>query len=200
MAAVYLAETLFTTLFAASVLLIAFLIKQVTPRNSTLLASASGVLLAAATLVRPSSLLLIVPFAGVALISRWATLRTMTRGTFLPALWMLVGFVIVMAPWWVRNMQVYNRLVMTTLNVGESLYDGVQPNANGGSEMSFTDSPAVQQLSEIDRDEHWKREAIRLINADPLRIAKLAGIKIARFWSPWPNETSFRRWHVIVAA
>jgi hypothetical protein len=108
-----------------------------------------------------------------------------------------------MAPWWIRNAVVYHTVVLTTLNVGESLYDGLRPGATGASDMQFLEAARRDQgyraLTEVERDRHWRREALEWASSEPLAVLQLAVRKAGRFWSPWPNEERFRQPLVLVA-
>jgi len=104
------------------------------PRRQAAWALAGGLAAGLATLMRPSWLL----FTPVAVALGLLRPSDWRRHVWL-GLWLIVGLVAAMAPWWVRNWQVAGRFVPTTLQVGESLYDGLNPQATGASDMRFVD-------------------------------------------------------------
>jgi hypothetical protein len=191
LAAFELSETLFTFLIVLAVLLA----KDVRSRLSMPRALAAGVVAGVAILVRPSGMLL----APVAAVMWWLAVRR-TVGS-VPIFVACLGFVAAVAPWWVRNARTFGTFVPATLNVGESLYDGLGPQARGGSDMRFLDEarrrPEYRAMSEVDRNRFWWNQTIDTLRDDPTRVARLALVKFFRFWSPWPNEPQFRRAAVV---
>ena len=166
---------------------------------------AGGLVAAAATLIRPSWLLFTPLAAVVALCSRSEWRRQALVGAG-----MLCGLGIGMLPWWVRNWQVTGSFVPTTLQVGESLYDGWNPQATGASDMRFVDR-FRQQLREEDAtcppaasaasfeqrlDERMRDAAWTWAQAHPGQVLRLAGVKFLRTWNVWPNEPALRQWPV----
>ena len=106
-----------------------------------------------------------------------------------------------MAPWWVRNARVYGRFVPTALWFGASLYDGLNPDADGASEMiPFLRDPEIWPLDEQDQDAELTRRAIAFAREDPGRALGLAIVKLGRYWSPWPNAEGLRSWGLTVAS
>ena len=104
-----------------------------------------------------------------------------------------LGVVLVMCPWWVRNARVYGRFVPTALWLGASLYDGLNPRADGGSDMiPFLRDPEIWPLDEQDQDAELTRRALAFAREDPNRALGLAIVKLGRYWSPWPNAAGFR--------
>ncbi|MCL2348495.1 MAG: hypothetical protein FWC50_09585 [Planctomycetaceae bacterium] len=118
----------------------------------------------------------------------------------------LIVFCACMAPWWVRNYRVTGRFVPTTLQMGPSLYDGWNPNATGGSDMTFTetfrqlerdeptpnaDGTPSQDTYEYRVDQRMKKAALNWAKAHPDCALQLAGIKFCRLWNVWPNEPDF---------
>ena len=151
----------------------------------------TGLASGAAVLTRPSWLLYVpaVIVIWVVLDARdparkWPTLR----GAVIVAL----GFIVVMAPWWVRNQRIYGKFVPTALWMGASLYDGLNPSANGESHMEFLADPEFWPLDEESQDAALRASAIRFARDNPGRVVTLAAIKAGRFWSPWPNAELFR--------
>ncbi|MBI2827124.1 MAG: glycosyltransferase family 39 protein [Planctomycetia bacterium] len=161
------------------------------------LAFAAGCMAGLATLVRPSWLVF-VPFAIAA---GFVSLRHMRKHLACGAL-ALAGMCLVMTPWWVRNARVTGHFVPTTLQSGASLYDGLNPNANGGSNMSFVEdfsareqlAPAGNDSFEYRLDRSLRTAAIEWATAHPRRVLQLAATKFARMWNIWPNEAEFRSW------
>ena len=164
-----------------------------------------GLLYAAAVYCRPSWLYF-VPFALVLDVFAENRLKTHFKsaeyrqkcveyGTI------LLIFVLAMSPWWMRNEQITGRFVATSLQMGPSLYDGLNPNADGSSQMDFVDrfreeertdpSGDPRETYEWRVDQRMKREAVQWARQNPGRVIELAGIKFVRFWNFWPNEPSF---------
>jgi len=117
----------------------------------------------------------------------------------------------VMLPWWLRNGDLTGRFVPTTLQVGASLYDGLNPRATGASDMWFVDeSPwkaSVEDeesaiIFEVGRDRHFRDKAVAWASANSGRAAQLAVAKVTRMWNVWPNEASLSRpairWAVVL--
>ena len=157
-------------------------------RSSLAWALLTGVASGAAVLVRPSWAL----FVPSALIL-WVGLSGRGwRTAVWRSSWVVVGLVLVMAPWWVRNAQIYGKFVPTALWTGASLYDGLSPRATGASDMAFLADPEFWPLDEEAQDAALKARAIAFAWANPGRVLKLAVVKAGRFWSPWPNAETFR--------
>ncbi len=124
---------------------------------------------------------------------------------------MTLGLVAAMAPWWVRNARVTGHFVPTTLQVGASLYDGLNPNATGASNLEafvrrFTEEEKSAEIAENAKnvatgndchakepfewrlDRRMRDAALAWSRANPGRVLQLAGVKFCRMWNLWPNE------------
>jgi len=124
------------------------------------------------------------------------------------------GMAAMMSPWWIRNYVVFQAFVPTTLQVGASLYDGLHDGASGASDegMRFT-LETENELREFDRLWHENHpgselqafqserlvpfeirlnqalfsKAISWVRENPYATARLALIKFAKMWTPWPT-------------
>lgn len=103
-----------------------------TNQRATGLALAGGVAAGIAILIRPSWLL----FTPLALVVALAIDRRRRR-QLLIGVAMCASLAACMVPWWIRNAQLTGHFVATTLQFGASLYDGMNPTADGGSNMDF---------------------------------------------------------------
>lgn len=182
-----LSETLFTFLMLLSVWTSMRCIDGGEARGTWIASIVAGISAGAAILVRPSALLL-VPIAAVG----WLMAHSAFRQSWIPLAITLLATLATLSPWWIRNFQRYGAFVPTTLNVGESLYDGLNPRADGGSNMEFKNTLATSGMTEQERDRYWRTEAIDWARANPDRVLSLAFEKLGRFWSPWPNERRFQ--------
>lgn len=154
-----------------------------------LLAFLTGVGAGAALLVRPSWALCV-----PALLFAWvAGSEPEQRGRAIAAaLVVCLGAAAVMSPWWLRNAAVFGRFVPTALWEGPSLYDGLNPHATGASDMSFLYEPDIRRLDETQMDDALRSRAWAFARAHTGEAIKLAVVKSARFWSPWPNADVLR--------
>ncbi|WP_460183546.1 ArnT family glycosyltransferase [Thermopirellula anaerolimosa] len=165
-------------------------------------AACVGLTAGIAVLIRPSALLW-PPFA-------FAFLVIVDRKAVPLRLLALAGgiAVVVLLPWWIRNYSVTGRWILTTTQVGPSLYDGCNPNADGGSNMDFMET-AVEETKqvlgvgatdplavELEVDRRLRREALRWARENPDQFLRLAVVKLRRFWSPIPNERTFNTFPV----
>jgi len=177
-------------------------------KKAAVLAAVAGASGGVATLTRPSWLL----FTPLYL-TAWLVGRRFRPQAWLLSAAMLTGLVVVMMPWWVRNWQVTGRFVATTLWVGPSLYDGLNPEADGSSNMAFvthfeaglqaTDAanppPADAPPFEYRFDRLMRDEAIAWATEHPGHAIRLAVTKLRRMWNIWPNEPAFRSWPMRLA-
>lgn len=189
---VLLSETLFAACLVASLVCMAAIVrldreKKPGPRGPALSLGA-GLAMAAACYVRPTWVLVGPIFAALYLVAADNKRTAAWRGGLL-----LFGLAAAMAPWAIRNYSVTGRWVVTTLWVGPSLYDALNPNATGQSNMDFfeSDRRQIEGMSEYEIDRYYRSKAWRFALDNPGRALELAAVKLWRFWKPWPNAEQF---------
>jgi 4-amino-4-deoxy-L-arabinose transferase-like glycosyltransferase len=165
--------------------------------QSWLLALAAGLLAGAAALVRPEWLMF-PAFALPALAWHWRSHRLGKCAT------LIAGIILAMAPWWVRNYLAVGKFVPTTLQLGASLYDGLNPRATGASDMRFVAEWEAcerrrdrlsQEPFEVRLDRSLRNAALSWAWQHPQRVAELAAAKCWRMWRPLPDvPTAGARW------
>jgi 4-amino-4-deoxy-L-arabinose transferase-like glycosyltransferase len=200
-----LSEAPFVPLMLLQLLLATWAWRSDTPRGQLTWALAAGATAGAATLMRPSWLLFTPLAAAVACLDGDQRPRAVRIGVG-----MLLALSLIMAPWWIRNAAVTGHFVPTTLQVGESLYDGWNPQATGASDMGFVDefrrrlrqqdaeSGVLQRESglcfEQRLDQRMRDAAWAWAWENPLEALRLAGIKFLRIWNVWPNDPQLGNW------
>lgn len=208
-----LSETLFTLGLVAYILLLLLLIEPRGARQALGVAVAAGALAGAMTLLRSSFMLFpffVVPWIGLMLWQRRAQSQPAccrassdcgdhppVPPSGIPALrcvmlWavMVVVMALVLVPWTIRNYRIFGRVIPTTLQVGESLYEAFSPYADGGPAMDRIDWPAVRggPMGEMENNDFFKRAAVQYIREHPGRAVELTVEKARRFWNIVPNH------------
>lgn len=201
-----LSEAPFCPLMLAQLALWSAAGKSVEGNSAVVMAIGAGFFGGMATLMRPSWLL----FTPLAVLLSVA-LCTPRRKHLTLGFAVLLTMVAVMMPWWIRNGRVTGRVVATTLQVGVSLYDGLNPEANGASRMDFVPGFTAQarmRYEEAKRndvrepregfefylDREFRSASLAWAFEHPGRVIELATIKFSRMWNVWPNESDFRSW------
>lgn len=165
------------------------------------LAAAVGGLLGASVLVRPSG----TPLAllWIAFTPFFAPRLRRRRLLGLSGL-MILGMASVMAPWWIRNAVLLGEFVPTASWGGASLYDGLNPRADGSSNMDFLNEKGLWSLDELGQDRELTRRALEFAREHPGRVLSLALQKAGRYWSPLPlaeaGAPRVLRWSMALAA
>lgn len=143
----------------------------------------SGAFIALATYMRPSWL----PVAAFAAVGVLFYGRFRGKAIAASAL-VLATTYLALLPWAARNYQITGHWVFTTLWSGPSLYDGLNPNATGRSDMAFFDREnLLATMTEYEVNRHYWDKGMEYAKAQPLRAIELGLVKLWRFWKPWPS-------------
>ncbi|QDT33667.1 ArnT family glycosyltransferase [Thalassoglobus polymorphus] len=189
---VILSETLFGFTMLLSLLGAVSLIEQLTQSSVSVSkvcgwALLTGILIGLGVYTKPSWILVgpLLGFLLLAFISpRW--------NSGIAAVLMTLGMVLVLLPWGVRNQNVSGHFKLTTFWMGPSLYDGLNPQATGASDMRFFDDDQLpNEMTEYEVDKEYQRRSWEFAKANPSRVVSLAGAKLWRYWKPWPNAAQF---------
>ena len=96
-----------------------------------------------------------------------------------------LGCWLTLLPWAMRNYYVCGHWVHTSLWSGPSLYDGLNPQATGASNMEFFDRDQLMlKMDEYAMNEEYKRRAWKFVEQQPLQAFELGLRKAARYLSP----------------
>lgn len=145
------------------------------PSMAASLAAVSGVLLGAANLVQPAFILF-----PVVLIGLWAIAVHGGGRKLLLSLAIVVGAAASIAPWTLRNFEIFDRFVLISTNGGIGLYGANNPRAGGGYFEHWADTDLLQ-MDELTADREGRYRALDWIKSNPGAAAKLAFEKNIRF-------------------
>lgn len=161
-------ENLFFVLFLGA--LITLLLAAQTRRTRYFVAS--GILLGLTALTRS----VILSAAILAVVWAWFLLRERLK-----ALALLGAFLVVIAPWIIRNSLIYGHLTPIEYSMGYNLYVGYHPQSTG----TFAYGPSLDLLTIVDdaqRERVGAEKAIEFIQADPGRFWYLAVRRLGYFF------------------
>ena len=163
--------------------------------NGYSIALIAGLGAGVATLVRPTWLLIAPGFSLLFM------LLARDRGrAIVQSLLLLSGLALALAPWTARNYRVTGHVIPTTLWVGASMYDGLNPEADGGSNMQFVERDGIYKThTEYDADRYYREAAGKFARENPGRTVQLGLLKLWRFWNPLPNAEQFSNWYITLA-
>jgi len=190
---ILLSETLFAVTLLASLLCMARLVSTAQDESRgrvAIWAAVTGATIGLAVYVRPSWLLA-APCFAVIIVAWFSRRRPFWECLTIAAI--LVAFAYgSLLPWAYRNFAVTGHWVWTTLWVGASLYDGLNPQANGESNMEFFEQDRLMdRVSEYDVDRYYRQKAWDFVRDHPRHALRLTVDKVLRFWMPWPNAEQF---------
>ncbi len=153
----------------------------------------TGAIIGLTVLVRPGFL----PWMGLSCL---AVLFLMKRSKITKKLicaGLVGGCFLALLPWAARNASVTGHWVWTSLWSGPSLYDGLNPEATGASNMTFFDEEHVMtKMSEFEMNEHYKSRAFDFAIKNPGRVATLAVRKLGMVLTPVPNFAKRKGWAI----
>lgn len=180
-----LTETVFTTMMLAALLASVSWVK--TPRPGRALGV--GLLWGAAILTRPTALLM------PALVAAWAWvplgLTVQSRDRVRQTLLLLLGVLLVLAPWSARNSAVSGRFVPLKTGGGRTFLDAnreelwADPARRGGAGSALESERFAALLRgrpEVEADSVSNAEAWKFLNAHRAEWPAMAMAKLARFW------------------
>ena len=178
----------FTTVYASELLFIFLLLTALyvwgaNAGSALVRAVIWGALLCGAVYVRPTAMPLFFALPTVYLLSTKdikgavvsLCVAVLTAGLFL-------------APWVLRNQQVFGSPVLVSANFGGNLWMGNNPQSTG----AYMPLPDIYFADEIARDQYFKAQAMEFIKANPLEYAKLA---IRRVVVTYDRETIGVAWN-----
>ena len=171
--------------------------------KSQLLWAMGVVLLIASIYLRPSAIafpLILVFLAAIAETRETGFLPARRRVPVLATV-ALATFVALL-PWALRNRLAVGEMRFTTTNDGFTLYDGLNPDADGSSDQSWVNQlPLLPNLSEVQRSDYLRAKALTFACEHPGRVLAMVPAKLARTWSPWPRSAEYgSRRNVVLAA
>lgn len=180
----------FTTIMASETLFIDLCLAAMLawpPRINVPRLVLAGVLLAAASYVRPTALLIPIALAGGDWL-RSPRLAGIPRALASAGVALLV-IAVAVAPWAARNHRLFGRTVLIATNGGSNLWMGNNPDTTG----AYQGPPSPPGMNEAERDAYRGKLAREYIIGHPATFAKNTALKAAKLHA---SETIGTVWNL----
>ena len=93
-----------------------------------------------------------------------------------------------MAPWWIRNGNVFGHFMPATTEGGYTLWVTNNPRATGGGHCFMPEPPGTfEGMGEYEIDRTFQRMGADYIREHPGHFLRLAAAKFVDFWRLWPH-------------
>jgi len=184
MVGVIMNEIIFSLAFSIFVYFYLKSYKTLTPKNSFLL----GFLLIFATMIREASFALILLLLLTPYISGYSLKKCLKANLF-----MILGFSILYAPWFARNLIVFDKVVIISTHAGYTLCcNYFVPDMSKGEPVGILE-PEIQEMfadkSEVERDRELLRRAKSYVIKYPYKSLKTF---LNNFFVFWFNSKYFK--------
>lgn len=184
----FTASTIYPQIIATALfLLIIYLTDNIVlkPFNIVL----TGLIYGALLLISPSFILTIPMMLALPYVLKRQTTR-------LHFLYFIIGFMVVLTPWIIRNYILFDRLVVLSSNAGKTFILGnsenSEPNKGESVDISKYDREIKRlNLDEIDADRYYREKAFEWIKNNPSRALKLYVLKFFNYFN-YRNELATR--------
>jgi 4-amino-4-deoxy-L-arabinose transferase-like glycosyltransferase len=178
-------ETTLTTLLLSLIVLLALRLR---PATSTWAQFGFGCLCGLTALSSPV-VVIVVPF-----LLAWPAIRFWPgmRQFLLPVGTAILGFLMILTPWFVRNILVFHQFVPFRTNLGLELQIGNNPKANGAQVLELHPAHNVGEwekyrlMGELAYMAQKKSEALQFISTHPSKFVIVTMQRIALWWSEGP--------------
>lgn len=151
----------------------------------------TGGLIGVTVLIRPGYL----PWVGFCVLGIFACHNRSWKARLVHSAALVFGCLLIMMPWALRNREVTGHFVLTSLWSGPSLYDGLNPDATGASDMTFFDREQVMKtMSEFEMNRHYSQRAFQFATNNPGLAIELGLQKAMLYLMPVPNFVKDMHW------
>lgn len=178
--------------FATNMLIFAFLFFLVAlERRSVFISFGIGLLWGALTLMRPEYEAGILCLAFACLFAQMRLGRKLSMAAAL-----VVGFILFLTPWMIRNYKITQRLVVSTTHYGVNFWFVFNPDYHYSSTNPKSDPELEAALSaepnEVKRADLWVAAAKKFIRENPKLAVERCVFNFLTYWRPWlsPKVTS----------
>jgi len=146
--------------------------------------------LGGATLVRPQALA-----AAAAVVLAWIVCRVGWRTVLVRGAWLATGVIVVVAPWTIRNADVFGAFVPVSNNDGDNLCIGFHEGASGHFEQPVAVCETVPIYAKGPAAELRRNTVNRRIATDWIRsnLAELPGLSVRKLWYTYRTDTDSLR-------